>query len=118
MHKGDQSDSLYLIEVGQVKVYVTDDSGKQTTLRFLGPGEMFGELGFLLDKRRTASVDTTEDSRLIIVTSQEFNKVLAEDEELRTKLIRFLACRVEQLTEELAGCRMKKNLPAVSSQTA
>src|SRR5574342_1207399 len=57
--EGDQTDSLYIIASGRVKIYVSDDKGKEIVLNEAGPGEYFGEM--VLDEgRRSASVMTLE----------------------------------------------------------
>ena len=42
--EGDQSDSLYVILSGKVRVYLSDENGKEFTLNVHGPNEYFGEL--------------------------------------------------------------------------
>ena len=61
INEGDESDSLYLILAGRVKVYLSDESGKELILAIKGPGQYFGEM--VLDSQpRSASVMTLEPS--------------------------------------------------------
>lgn len=96
--EGDSSDSLYVIKTGKVKVFASDESSKEVILNIQGPGEYFGELSLIDDTPRSASVMTTEDSTLILVTRVMFEKHLIENPELAIKLIRFLAQRIKSLT--------------------
>ena len=55
VNEGDETDSLYVILSGRVKVFLADDSGKEIVLGTQGPGEYFGEM--VLDGgARSASV--------------------------------------------------------------
>src|SRR6185369_8228 len=57
--EGDDTDAFYVILAGKVKVFVSDEDGKEAVLRLQGPGEYFGEM--VLDGGpRSASVMTIE----------------------------------------------------------
>jgi len=57
INEGDETDSLYIILSGKVKVYLADESGKEVVLNTAGPGSYFGEM--VLDGGpRSASVMT------------------------------------------------------------
>src|SRR2546422_11292336 len=57
--EGDRTDSLYIIVSGKVKIYVSDEKGKEVVLNESGPGEYFGEM--VLDEGpRSASVRSEE----------------------------------------------------------
>jgi len=56
IRQGDEADDLYFIESGGVSVYLELEDGKQVRLQSLSPGTVVGELGFYLDKGRSASV--------------------------------------------------------------
>ena len=95
--EGDSSDSFYVIKTGRIKVFVSDDSSKEVILNTQGPGEYFGELSLIDDTPRSASVMTTEDSTLALVTPL-FERHLAENPVLGIKLIQSLVLRIRSLT--------------------
>src|SRR5690625_4785959 len=43
-HAGDESDSLYIVNRGQIKIYRLSESGKEQIVRILNPGDFTGEL--------------------------------------------------------------------------
>lgn len=53
-HKGSPGQQLYLIESGQVRIFVLGDAGAEITLNIHGPGECFGELALLDGGPRSA----------------------------------------------------------------
>ncbi len=97
--EGDQSDFLYVILEGKVKVFVSDESGKEAILNIQGPGEYFGELALIDEVPRSASVMTLTPSRLAFVSRADFEACLAEHPNLALKLIRTLTQRIRSLTE-------------------
>jgi len=101
INEGDESDSLYVIVDGKVKVYLSDDSGKEVILRIQGSGEYFGELAIIDAAPRSASVITLEPTRVSVVTRAEFEQCMRENEDIALQLIRSLAARVRSLTENV-----------------
>ena len=97
--EGDESDSLYVIHSGRVKVYLSDESGKEFILCIHGPGEYFGELAMIDGSPRSASVITIEPCRMSVVSKPEFKVCLAENPEIAYQLIRALSARIKSLTE-------------------
>ena len=44
IQEGDVGDSLYIILAGKVKVYASDDTGREVVIDIFGPGEYVGEM--------------------------------------------------------------------------
>jgi CRP-like cAMP-binding protein len=65
--QGAVGDRFFLIEQGEVEVF---ESG--VFRRNEGPGESFGEIALLHDVPRTATVRTTEDTRLLVLERERF----------------------------------------------
>ena len=79
MVAGDQTDSLYIILSGRLKVMMSDAEGKEVILSILGPGEFFGEMGLIDDSPRSASVVGIEPCELLSIAKRDFNKCLADN---------------------------------------
>lgn len=101
IHEGDLSDSLYVILKGKVKVYASDEDGKEIILNIQGPGEYFGELALIDAAPRSASVMTMEPSKLAVVSRADFENFLTRHPSVAIELIRSLAQRVRSLTESV-----------------
>ena len=65
--QGEQGDRFYLIESGQVEVFEHGEFRRNE-----GPGESFGEIALLHDVARTATVRTTEPTRLLELKREQF----------------------------------------------
>ncbi len=100
VNEGDETDSLYVILSGRVKVYVSDDAGKEIVLTTQETGEYFGEM--VLDEGpRSATVMTLEPSRFAIVPKSEFKAFLLANPRFSIHLIEKLIFRVRALTENV-----------------
>lgn len=99
--EGEQSDSLYLILSGKVKVFLSDEEGKEVTLNMQGSGEYFGELAILDEAPRSASVMTVDETKLAILSKVAFDKCMEEHPGIALVVMRGLARRLRELTENV-----------------
>jgi CRP/FNR family cyclic AMP-dependent transcriptional regulator len=98
--EGDDTDAFFIVVAGRVKVYVSDEEGREVVLRALSPGEYFGEM--TLDGHpRSASVMTTEPTRLIVIPRAKFHDFVRSHPEFSIHLIEQLIGRVRALTEDV-----------------
>ena len=101
--QGDETDSLYLILSGSVRVYVSDDQGKEVTLNTLHPGSSFGELALLSDQVRSANVMTLEESRFSVISKEDFLRCMTESPAISRQIIKTLIQRVVELTDDVSS---------------
>ncbi len=101
INEGDNSDSLYVILSGRVKIYLSDEDGKEVILNNQGPGDYFGELALIDEAPRSASVMTTEDCKLSIINKHDFAACLKNHPEIALSLIKDLSARMRSLTENV-----------------
>jgi len=99
--EGDRSDALYLILEGRVKVYLTDEGGREIIVNAKEAGDYFGELAILGNAPRAASVMTLEPSKFAIVPGPEFKECLERHPSLAINLIQAMATHIRRLTEDV-----------------
>ena len=103
--EGDQTDSLYLILAGRVKVYLSDETGKELILAIKGPGQYFGEM--VLDNQpRSASVMTLEPSQFAILSRDDFKDFLLRHPEVALQLIQNLIRVARGLNQNVRSLAM------------
>lgn len=107
VNKEDESNGVYVILEGKVRVYVSDEFGDEMVFGHLGPGEFFGELAILDNRPRTASVSTIEPTKAIYVGRSRFEKCISDNPDLSLKFIRYMVERIAVLSEDLANCALK-----------
>lgn len=98
---GDESDSLYVISQGRVKVFLSDSEGKEVVLNIQGPGEYFGELSLIDQAPRSASVMTLEDSQFLVISRQDFEILLDRHPRIARQLMKGLTRRLRSLTDNV-----------------
>jgi CRP/FNR family transcriptional regulator, cyclic AMP receptor protein len=101
IYEGDTSNSLYVVLAGKVKVFLSDEEGKEVTLNLQGDGEYFGELAILDEAPRSASVMTVEDTKLAVLSKAAFEKCMEQHPTIALTVMRGLARRLRELTENV-----------------
>ena len=101
VNEGDDTDCLYVIQSGKVKVYLSDEDGKEVTLTIQGPGDYFGEIALMDEAPRSASVMTLEDTRCYVIARRDFEAFLVRTPEVAIHVIRGLTQRLRKLTENV-----------------
>ncbi|MCU1351340.1 MAG: cyclic nucleotide-binding protein [Acidimicrobiales bacterium] len=86
--QGDHGTGVFVILSGGAKVV-----RNRRTIAMLGAGSQFGELALLDPGPRTATVRTTEPSRVAIIDAKAFRTVLHESPAMAERLLAALARR-------------------------
>jgi CRP/FNR family transcriptional regulator, cyclic AMP receptor protein len=98
--EGDETDSFYIIVNGRVKVFVSDEEGRDIILATQGAGDYFGEM--VLDGGpRSASVATLEPSRFAVIPKARFRDFLYSHPAFSIDLVEKLIARTRALTENV-----------------
>ena len=74
---GTTSDELYVIMRGKVSVQVNTPDPVEVAV--LGPGDTFGEIAFLNQLPRTATTIATENSIVLIIQRQSFDRIIGTE---------------------------------------
>jgi cAMP-dependent protein kinase regulator len=105
---GDPPTSLYMVKSGEVEIFTENRDGKKVLLALLESGNIFGEIGLLLDKPRTANARTTRPTELMEMTKEDFNACLLRFPNLQTKLKEISLKRLSQTKELLSQEAIQK----------
>jgi CRP/FNR family transcriptional regulator, cyclic AMP receptor protein len=92
--QGDESDGLYVVVSGIVRIYLTAEDGREATINLLEEGEVIGEMALLDGLPRSAGAAALTDSRLIFVPRDPFLALLDESTRLARQIILTLCERL------------------------
>ncbi len=97
--EGDDSNHLYILESGRVRVFVSGEDGKQFVLNYLVAGDYFGELALIDGKPRSASVMTVADSVIVTISRDDFRRFITDNPDVALALMCQLVTRIRTLTD-------------------
>ena len=101
-HEGDPGDACYIVSRGSCRVIRQHSDGRVITLATLGPGAIFGELAMLDGERRSASVETLEDTELLALPASDLRQLIRRHSEMAEKLIIALTRRLREANERIS----------------
>ena len=87
---GDVGDAMYMVKTGRLEVV----TAKGDRVRFLGPGDVAGELALLGGQKRSASVRAVRDSILLRLSAEEFESLLMGNVSFTAALVRALGSKL------------------------
>jgi CRP/FNR family transcriptional regulator, cyclic AMP receptor protein len=105
---GDSGDAMYFIESGRVRITVTDADGREVILASLGHGDFFGEMVLLDGQGRSADATVTEDSRLAVLTRENFLTFVSSDTRIVLEMLSAITQRLRR-TDDLLRHRVSRN---------
>jgi CRP/FNR family transcriptional regulator, cyclic AMP receptor protein len=100
INEGDEGDSLFIVLTGRVKVYASNEAGKEVVIDFHGPGEYVGEMA-LDGAPRSASVMTVEPTTCAVVKGVHFRDFILAHPDFALNLIEKLIQRTRLATENV-----------------
>ncbi len=91
--QGEKGHALYVIQEGEVKI-TRFYNNQEVLLGVLKKGDIFGEMAILEDQPRNASAFANGDLKLMLITKQNFDFVIANYPQIVTKIIELLSDRI------------------------
>lgn len=92
---GDQAGKVYLLALGSVGIFLPDNDSKEPNFLIL-ENEIFGEMGVIDDELRMADARAMEDSELVSLTKDEFEKIVSESNIFVRAILAVLSERLRQ----------------------
>ncbi|HZE11754.1 MAG TPA: Crp/Fnr family transcriptional regulator [Burkholderiales bacterium] len=104
--EGDETDSLYVLLAGRIKVFVSDEEGKEMVLSTAREGNYFGEM--VLDGGpRSASVMALEPCRCFVMPMSDIEGLLERNPMFARHLIHMLIAKTRSLVKQVTDLALK-----------
>ena len=101
LFEDDPGDALYVVVGGQVKVVLIGEDGKEVILSVLKDGDFFGEMALIDDEPRSAHVIAMEDTDLLVLRREDFQRCLEGQPRMALSLLRALSGRLRKADEKI-----------------
>jgi CRP/FNR family transcriptional regulator len=96
---GEQSENLYVISHGVVKIAKLTDEGKEQIYRFLFPGDFFGQFSLLQNKTHYANAEALEPAVICQIHKADFSRIIGEHPHMAYRLLIAVSERLKQADE-------------------
>ncbi len=96
LYEEDTNEFMYVMLLGKVKVIRTTEDGKEIILAMHPEGDFFGEMSLIDGKTTPASVISTEDSLIAIISKKDFFLIIFSQSRVTQNLLEILCSRLRK----------------------
>ncbi|KAA9012555.1 Crp/Fnr family transcriptional regulator [Niallia endozanthoxylica] len=93
---GEQSDSLYIVSKGKIKIYRLSESGKEQLVRILNPGDFTGELALFNEGVHESYAEAIIDTQVCMIRRSDLQEFLLKYPSISLKILSEFSSRLEQ----------------------
>ncbi|MDX1942001.1 MAG: response regulator [Saprospiraceae bacterium] len=99
--EGDYPRYLYFIKSGKVKLFKTNDDGKEYIISLCTDGEFMGYVDLIKDTKYNEAAAALEDTEVSLIPKEDFQTLLHANRDVASQLIKMLANNVTEKEEQL-----------------
>ncbi|MCH8010657.1 MAG: Crp/Fnr family transcriptional regulator [Candidatus Marinimicrobia bacterium] len=97
----EQSDTIYFLKEGKVKISRISEDGRTTTLQLIGPGEIFGESAILGQKRHENFAEVVEDAVICTLSKDLLSEMMERNPGLNRSVTKFIGFRIRKIESRM-----------------
>ncbi len=106
---GDPGDSLFIVQSGQIELFIKDTAGQKIVLTTAEAGDMFGELAMLDTGPRTATALALEESEVLVLDRGDLILLFGRKPEAALHMLAALS-GLTRKADELLRTRVSRNV--------
>lgn len=99
-HAGDESNSLYIVSKGKIRIYRLSESGKEQLVRILNPGDFTGELALFQDGIHEAYAEALVDTEVCMIRREDLQEFLLKYPSISLKILNEFSSRLQQAEKQ------------------
>ncbi|MCB9477172.1 MAG: Crp/Fnr family transcriptional regulator [Deltaproteobacteria bacterium] len=106
--EGDRPEWLWIVKTGKVKVFKQSASGKETILRIVHAGEVFGELALFDGRPYPDSAKAMESCEVLRLPRTEFLRLVREHPTVSFEILLELSARLREAQETIQALAVER----------
>ncbi|MBK6263609.1 Crp/Fnr family transcriptional regulator [Marivirga sp. S37H4] len=104
----ENSQHIYMIAEGRVKIGSYTDDGKEIVKAILGKGELFGEMALAGEDKRSDFAQSMDNNTTVCIMSlDDMNELMANNKPLSFKLLKIIGLRLRKVERRLESLVFK-----------
>jgi CRP-like cAMP-binding protein len=93
---GDESDSLYIVNKGRIRIFRLSESGKEQLVRILTTGDFTGELALFSESTHESCAQAMEDTEVCMINRRDLQDFLIRYPSISLKILSEFSRRLEK----------------------
>lgn len=99
--EGDAPAYLYFIKSGKIKVFKSNDQGKEFIINILKEGDYTGYVALIEDNKHHVSAMAIEDAEVTLIPKEDFFQLLYTNNEMAIKFVKLISHNFSETREKL-----------------
>ncbi len=105
--EGDIEAHFFIIESGEVSIFMKDKKGAKFEVARLNPGETFGEFALIDKGARTASAQATTDVKAMKISAEGYELMLNDLPLWASSMLKSFSARLKQMNSNMKEINSK-----------
>jgi uncharacterized membrane protein len=108
-HAGDAGDSIFIVQSGEIELYIKDTVGQKIVLTVAERGDTFGELSLLDSGPRTATAMALEETELLVLDRDDLLLLFQKRPDAALSMLAAMSAMTRK-ADELLRTRVSRNV--------
>lgn len=105
---GEQSDSLFIVNKGRIRIYRLSESGKEQLVRILNPGDFTGELALFNEGVHESYAEAMLETQVCVIKRSDLQKLLLKYPTISLKILSEFSNRLDQSEKQTTSFATEK----------
>jgi len=114
LRAGDPGSDMYMVLSGVLEVRANTSDGGSHVMETLGKGQIFGEMGFLSSRPRSADVVAVTDAEILVITRDFLERLTRDKPAVASRMLMnlslYLVDRLQNTTRGLVDMTQQRNM--------
>lgn len=105
--EGEPGEAIYLLKSGLIKVSKQDGDGREHTLHYVYPGDIFAEVVLFDAGGYPATAEVVEDSEVGLIRNSDMDRLLIKNPGMTLELLKIMARRLRNAQQQIMELALK-----------
>lgn len=105
--EGEPGDAIHFLKSGLIKVSKQDGEGREHTLHYVNPGDVFAEVVLFDAGGYPATAEVVEDAEVGLIRNRDMDRVLIKNPGMTLEMLKIMARRLRNAQQQIMDLALK-----------
>jgi CRP/FNR family transcriptional regulator len=105
--EGEPGEAIYFLKTGLIKVSKQDGEGREHTLHYVNPGDVFGEVVLFDAGGYPATAEVVENAEVGLIRNRDMDRLLLKNPKTTLEMLKIMARRLRNAQQQIMELALK-----------